>query len=292
MKKLLFLCVIALLAATLAACTTQETPAASQNNGNNGGTIMSVGPAITEILVDLGLGHRIVATDNFSAMVPGVPSNLEFVLDMWVPDMEAILSVAPGTLVVTDMFSLDGVVLELLRQSGTHIVHVPQHNSIAGIVENIRFIAREMDVAPAGEALTQNMLAEIEEARQISANITNKRTVYFEIDPTPFTFGQGSFMQEILEIIGAVNIFADSIPWTAIAEEQILAHNPDVILTNVGWMDNAVEELKARPGWDSLYAVANSRVYLIDENTTSRDNHNIIHAMWQIARAVYPEYFN
>ncbi|MCL2287357.1 MAG: ABC transporter substrate-binding protein [Firmicutes bacterium] len=290
MKKFFYLCMITLLALILTSCATGDAPGVSENNRNN--RIMSVGPAITEILVDLGLGERIIAADNFSAFIPGVPSNLEFVLDMWVPDMEAILALAPDTLLFTDMFNLDGVVLELLVQSGTHVVRVPQHNNIAGIIENIHFIAREMDVLPAGEELTQSMMAEIEQVRTISANISNKRTVYFEIDPTPFTFGQGSFMQEILEIIGAVNIFADSIPWTVIADEQILAHNPDVILTNVGWMDNAVNELKSRPGWDSLYAVINNRVYLIDENTTSRDNHNIVQAMWQIARAVYPEYFD
>ena len=54
-----------------------------------------------------------------------------------------------------------------------------------------------------------------------------------------------------------------------VSDETIIARAPDVILLP---MSNgvSVEDVKARAGWDSIPAVANDRVYLIDDNIYSR----------------------
>ena len=294
MKKTILTIALVLALAILAACTRETAPAGTPETTEPfEGTIMSIGPAITEILIDLGLGSRIIAADDFSSFVPGVPSDLVFVLDMWTPDIEALVAVAPDILIITEMLNLESDTLDLLASLGTRVISIPQFNRVADIVDNIHFIAGEMGVLAAGEVLTQTMLSEIEAARAIAETITERRTVYFELNPLPmlFTFGADTFLHEIMEIVGAENIFDDAGDWVSISDEQVLARNPDVIITNVGWMDNAIEELKSRPGWDSLDAVANNRVYLVCENTTSRDNHRIVQAMREIARAVYPEYF-
>jgi len=290
MKKLFYLCVLMLFIGVLSACTTQNAPAALED-ADETLTIVSIGPAITEVLVAIGVGDKIIATDDFSAIVPGVPANVP-TINMMAIDVETIIMLSPDIVIATEMITFAGDPLALVAEMGARVVYVPQHNSISGIIDNIHFIAEEMSAIEAGQTLTQNMQAEINKVRAIAETIPESRTVYFEIDPSPFTFGEGSFLHEILELIGAVNIFADIPPWTLIADEQILTRNPEVILTNVSWLDDPINEIKSRPGWDSLNAVINSRVYLIDTDSSSRDNHNIVKAMWEIARAVYPDYFN
>lgn len=134
------------------------------------------------------------------------------------------------------------------------------------------------------------MKDEIDKYRKIGEGITKRKKVYFEISPAPnlFTFGKGSFLQEILEIAGVDNVFADKGKGIAISSEAVLEANPEVILTNVNYIENPVEELKNRDGWDSIAAVASDQVFYIDANSSSRPTQNIIKALKEIAQAVYP----
>ena len=138
------------------------------------------------------------------------------------------------------------------------------------------------------------MQEEIAKYQEISAGITEKKRVYFEISPAPdlFTIGKGSYLQEMLEIVGVDNVFADLGKGTAISGEAVLEANPEIILTNVNYIDNPVEEIKSREGWDSITAVAQDQVYYIDSNTSSRATHNIVKALKEIAETVYPSFMN
>ena len=104
-----------------------------------------------------------------------------------------------------------------------------------------------------------------------------------------YSFGSGVYLNEMLEIIGAENIFADRKQWMVVAEEAILDRNPDVILTNANAFDKPVEVIMARPGWGALTAVQNGDVYSIDTDSSSRPSHRIVKALQEMAKAVYPD---
>jgi len=292
MKKWLCAAILVLLAGTFAACTTQ--PASAPNADAT--TIVSIGPNITEILMGLGYGHLIVAMDSHSPDIPGVPENIPL-LDMFALDIETILMLEPTVVIATEMINWGVDPLELVSRAGIRVVYVPMVNSIADIKESINLVNYGVTLAPylsPDHHLIHNMQTQINEVRTIAETITAQRTVYFEIDMGPplFTFSEGSFLQEILELIGAINVFGDvEMAWVSVADEQVLARNPDVILTNVLGEDEALGIIGSRPGWSGLDAVINGRVHSIDTNASSRPSQNIVYAMWEIARAVYPEYF-
>jgi len=77
-----------------------------------------------------------------------------------------------------------------------------------------------------------------------------------------------------------------------VSDEVILDADPDVILTNVSYLDDSVGEIVSRPGWEVLSAIQNERIYQIATNASSRPSHNIIHALEEMAVAIYPEYFS
>ena len=68
--------------------------------------------------------------------------------------------------------------------------------------------------------------------------------------------------------------------------------NPDVILTTVNYVENPTEEIKSRPGWEHINAIKNNQVYYIDANSASRPTQNIIKALNEIAKAVYPDQYD
>jgi iron complex transport system substrate-binding protein len=76
-----------------------------------------------------------------------------------------------------------------------------------------------------------------------------------------------------------------------VVDEVVLAADPDVILTSVNYIENPVTEIMSRPGWSSMTAVINSDVYFIDTDASNRPSHNIVIALMEMARAVYPELY-
>ena len=51
------------------------------------------------------------------------------------------------------------------------------------------------------------------------------------------------------------------------------------------------KEIMSRDGWDNITAVKEKAVYSIDANSSSRPTQNIIKALKEMAKAVYPDEF-
>lgn len=282
---------------TLAA--TPDTVITSDREGNpitlpeNINTVISIAPSNTEILVALGLADKIIATDSYSARLEGVRTDIPL-LDMMSPDGEQIINLKPDILLVNDISKVGGVdPLKLVSDAGICTIYIPTSTSIDGIKEDIRFVAAVMDVQAEGESIITEMEQEIDAIRAIGQTITDKKSVYFEISPDPslYSFGKGVFLDDMLDIIGAENIFADRDGWFSIAAEAVLDANPDVIITNAGYLADPVGEIMSRPGWEVVTAVQNGDVYYVDENSSSRPSPQVTKALKQMAEAVYPDKF-
>jgi iron complex transport system substrate-binding protein len=256
-------------------------------------TIITMGPSNTEVLVALGFANAIIATDEFSdnigGLTPGIP-----MFCMMSPDGEQMINLMPDVMFVAGMTRVGGEdPFKAVSDAGVCVIYIPSSFSIAGIMEDIRFIAAVMGVQERGEEIIAVMDREIEAVRAIGDTITDRRTVYFEVSAAPWmvSFGRDTFLNEMIEIIGAVNVFADREGWMSVADEVALASDPDVILTSVNYLDDPIGEIKARPGWGGMTAVRNGAVYFIDTDASNRPSHNVVKALMEMARAVYPEFY-
>jgi len=258
-------------------------------------TIVTIGPATTEIIVGLGFADRIISTDSFSFDVEGLPDGVAAEFGIMDLNAEYIVNLMPDVIIIAGMARGGGGddPLAPVSAAGITVVYMPTSESIADIKEDIRFLAAVMEVEDVGESLISNMQAEIDAVAAIAAGITETRTVYFEISPAPwmFSFGTGTFLNEMLELVGATNIFADQYSWLSVTDEILLELNPDVILTSTDFLPDPIGEIMERPGFDAITAVQNGDVFAIDTNSSSRPTHNITRALWEIAEAVFPEYF-
>ena len=256
-------------------------------------TIISIGPANTEIIAGLGFGDSIIATDTFSEGIPGIEPGIS-VFDMMALDVEHIISLHPDIIFLTGLTMYGGdSPLEVVSNMGITVINMPFSTSIEAIKEDIRFIAHILDAQDAAEEIVTEMEREIEAIRQIGDNVTERRRVYFEIAAAPnmITFGSGVFLHEIIEIAGAENVFADQADWFAVSDEVLLAANPDVILTSVDYLDDPITEIMNRPGWGAIRAVQEGAVFQINTDTSNRASQNIVKALREIARAIHPDLF-
>jgi iron complex transport system substrate-binding protein len=270
--------------------------------------IISTAPANTEILIDLELGEKLIAVDKYSLDIPGVNKALPSI-DFVYPDAEAIISLRPDLIIASEHNRITGGEdpFALIREAGIAVVYIPSSGGIAGIYRDIAFIAGLLGVPERGERLALNMKETLDGIAAVGAAIPaeNRKTVYFEISPAPnmVSFGPGTFLHEMIELIGAENIFADTPGWIAPGAEAIAARNPGVILTNVPRLpaqdgDSAgspaggpVTEILTRPGFARVKAVRDGAVYWIDTDTSSRPTPHITAALLQMTGAVYPEYY-
>ena len=129
----------------------------------------------------------------------------------------------------------------------------------------------------------------------IGDTIADKKKVYFEIGAGAglYTFGNDTFLNELIETVGATNICGEENSWITVTPEAVIDANPDVILANSPGTNEAgltaIEDIESRDGWDTITAVQNGDVYSIDNNASSRPSQNVIKALKEIAKAIYPD---
>lgn len=295
-NKFLSVCFMVILIMTILVGCTEKTITMTDRAGNQFNlpkkvnTIISTAPANTEILSELGLSNKLIAIDKYSENVEGVSADLPKI-DFKNPDAETIVGLKPDIIIASghnktgneDPFAA-------VKEAGIEVVYIPSSSSIEGIYEDINFIAKVTGTEKKGTEIVDNMKKEINSIKKIGDTITNKKSVYFEIGSTQslYSFGNSTFLNEMIEVIGAKNILANETSWISPSEETIVKANPDVILTNEP-TENIVETIKTRDGWKDVTAVKENNIFIIDRDSSSRPSQNILKALKEMAKAIYQE---
>lgn len=257
--------------------------------------IVCLAPSIAETLMDLNCTEYIIGIDTqtqaygYDTLSSDLPA-----FDMMAPDNEQIVDLKPDVVFVSGVTDVGGTDLYAdLKEIGICVINIPSSSSIEGVREDILFIAACVDKVEEGNAIVEEMDAEIQKIADIGNTITDKKTVYFEIAAAPYaySFGSQTFLNEMIELIGAENILATQEGWLSVDTENVIAANPDVIMTNVNYIENPVDEILTREGWSGVAAIQNGDVYYIDNQSSSLPNENIVDALMEMAVSVYPEYY-
>ncbi|WP_455662281.1 ABC transporter substrate-binding protein [Pradoshia sp.] len=255
--------------------------------------IVSLLPSNTETAYALGLEDEIVGVsdyDNYPESVSektklgGIEINVEKLLELN-PDL-ALLSASQG--------ANDKETIKQFQSAGIDVVVVPDANSIEGAYEIIELIARSTGKEAEGKEIIADMKEEVSAFKEKSADVKESKKVWIEVSASPdlYTTGSSTFMNEMLEIIGAENIAADQEGWVTMSEETVIERNPDVIITTYGdYVDNPEEQIYARSGWTEVKAVKNKEVYDVNSDTVTRPGPRLIDGLREIAKAVYPDVY-
>ena len=104
---------------------------------------------------------------------------------------------------------------------------------------------------------------------------------------------KNTFMNEMLQMIGADNVAGDLEGWAKIDEESMIAANPDVIVTTYGYYtEDPVAQVKSRSGWEDVTAIKQEQIYDVHSDLVTRSGPRLVEGVEELAEAIYPNIFN
>jgi iron complex transport system substrate-binding protein len=184
-------------------------------------------PNLTEIAFALGLGDRVVGVGDYVRWPPAAADRprLGGLLN---PNLERIVALKPDlALLLPSERDMAG----RLQALGIEILIVPIE-SIDDLSAGVLAVARHCGVEAAGQALAERLRRQLAPRRQASG-----QRVLLTAGRSPgrpaelLVAGPGTFLDELLGRLGAVNVFQDAaVLYPQVSLEVVLDRKPEVIL--------------------------------------------------------------
>ena len=255
--------------------------------------IVSLTPANTEILFELGAGDRVVATDD-GTDYPEEAVALPDVATFSSVDVEQVVALEPDLVLagglgftpadaITQLRSLDIPVL---------VLYAP---SVEGVYKDIELIGTATGTSEAAVALTSGMRAEIEAISDAVAASGTPPRVFYEIgyDATTgaiFAPAADSFVAEMVTLAGGDTITTGDPNTYEIALEKLIEQDPEVIVLGVNpFYMPTPEEVAARPGWKVMTAVANDDIRTVRDTEITRPGPRLPLGLRNLATTIRPD---
>lgn len=217
-----------------------------------------------ETLYLLGEDARIVGVSGYAVRPAHVRREKPRVSAFISADIPKILALEPDLVLTFSDLQAD-IVATLIREGVA--VHAFNQRTVVGILDMIRLLAAMVDATVKGEALAAQLEARIEEVRRDTDRLAHRPKIYFEEWNEPMITGIG-WVSELIAIAGGTDIFADlaarkSARERIVTADRVIAAAPDIILGSWCGKKFRPEQLRARPGFDTIPAVRTNALFEI-----------------------------
>ncbi|WP_291425782.1 ABC transporter substrate-binding protein [Deinococcus sp.] len=244
--------------------------------------IIAMLPSHTETLFAIGAGRQVVAVDRFSN-APSAAARLPRVGTAFQPDLESILALKPDLVLADD--SRTSKLTGKLEAAGL-TVYGGSAQTYNDVFSKIAMLGKLTNHDTWATRLITSMRSELG-TLQKSVIGRPKISVYYEVDPAPYSVGPNSFIGVLLQKAGGQTIVPAKLgDFPKIDPELIVKANPQVII------GLTLDEAKKRPGWSNISAVKTGRVY----KASSEENDAIVRpgprlpqALRTLIRMIHPE---
>lgn len=248
--------------------------------------IVALVPAITEAVIALGAGDRLVGRTDFDkgAMVERLPS-VGGGLD---PSIEKLVSLRPD-LVLGWETSGRTELRDRLTALGIPVFAVKTEDT-TDVYRSLRNLGRLTARERTADSLAAAIRGELDVVRASVASSPHP-TVFFMVwnDP-PMTAGPQTFVSHVIEVAGGRNVFADqSALWPNVSLEEIVRRQPDFVVVPVGEQGAVrMEALKTAPGWRELRAIREGRLVSVPAQVINQPGPHLAEAARAMRDAIHP----
>jgi len=257
--------------------------------------IVSIAPSATEILFALGCGDRVVGVDDYSNYPPEALEK-ERVGPYYPPNIEMIVGLTPD--LVLGLAFEHHEAAGHMEDLGVNVVLLPA-GGVEDVLTAIELVGRVAGADDRGQELASSLRTRIEAIRRVVDRVPqeDRPRVYYEVWSDPLmTVGPGSLIAEVIDIAGGCNIAADAeMEYPTLSPETIIDRDPEIIiypLLHGSATGTTPEDFAARPGWDSISAVADRRIAGVNDDIVSRPGPRVAQAIEELAKTFHPRLFD
>lgn len=256
--------------------------------------IVSVVPAVTEMLFAIGAGPAVVGVSSYDTYPPEARTRPKVgaLLD---PDFERILSLRPD-LVVTYATQTD--LQQRLRNASIPTFDY-ESLGVAETLTTLRTLGTRVGRRSEADRVADGIQRDLDAVRQRVAGRPRPKTVLvFAREPGAlrgvYASGGVGFLSDLLDIAGADNALGDmKRPSVQVSTELLIARAPDVVIevrAAGGWTDERRRlEHDVWAALPSLPAWRTGRVYLLTDDRLGVPGPRIAESARMLARVLHPE---
>jgi len=223
--------------------------------------IVCLMPSVTDTVFALGAADDVVGISDYTKY-PAEALKKPSVGDLVKPSIETILSLHPD-LVIGLQPKRPMESTEELERLGIPVFLVSPRG-IAGILHSVESIGEVLNRTPQATALAGSLQRRVDAVKLRTKGLTAPR-VFMPVWYDPIiTIGKHAFTTEIIEAAGGRSVTDDlAADWPHISMETVLERAPEALLLVRGGK-TTLAVLQDLPGWSSVPAVRNRRVYYVD----------------------------
>jgi iron complex transport system substrate-binding protein len=220
--------------------------------------IVSLNPTTTELLFAIGAGPRVVGRTSYDLY----PAEVLAVPDLGPglrPNVEAVLATHPD-LVLLYASADNRDAARRLRASGV-LTAAYKIDRIADMARVTLLLGRLTRDTASARRTVDSVHATLARVRRETSTLPHP-AVFWPLWEAPLlSVGGGSFLNELIDIAGGRNVFAElSQPSPAVTFEELLRRDPDVILSGPKTRLRLIADAR----WNTLRAVRENHVLVID----------------------------
>ena len=229
--------------------------------------VVSMAPALTEIIFALGKGNALVGVTKFCDY-PLLAKKIAKVGGFLDVNMEALLSLAPE-IVIT--YPEQYAKVKFLESKA--LVLVVKHQRLSDLFDSIFAIGNALHA----EINAKNMVFTLQNKLAAIANSVGHRNKIRTLIiagrnadelKNMYIIGKNDFLNELLEIAGGVNAYQGAVNYPNIAMEAVIFLNPDFILEISAHYEGISDEkiIKLWSPFKMLLAVQNRQIKMIKKS--------------------------
>jgi iron complex transport system substrate-binding protein len=247
--------------------------------------VISLSPAITEMLYALELENKIAGTTDYCDY-PEAAKHTPKMGGFNTPNLELIVEAEPDL-----VFISSGVQAELsenFKKLGIKTFALDA-TTINEVISNIELIGVIMNAEEKAQEITDDMIVRKEFIKEKAENL-EKPLVFFEIWNEPLlSAGPNTFIADILNISGGINFAQDSnTDYPQVSLELLIERDPDFYIA-IDHKKNT--DISERPGFDELKAIKNNQYHRIPDDYVTLPGPRIIEGLEKVASIIHPEIF-
>ncbi len=250
-------------------------------------SIVSLSPNVTETLYALGAASHLVGRTDYCTF-PQEALALPSIGTLYNPSLEKLVSLQPD-LAIASAFVSDELLLAL-ESAGIEVLSLKLQENFSGTYTLIREIAQKVDRVKEGELIILAMQNKVRDTVE-QARTMEKKRVYFMIDFGSFdgTATGDTYISEMLNMVGAINVAADATRWTY-SKELLVAQDPELIIMTARWgqsnEETLAEFIKTKP-YSDLRATKEGNLVFVDSDMISRQGPRSALALEELAKAIH-----